>query len=86
MTTLNRGHWPLGRRRHTIDQARLATCLTTLRTLLDTHRQPGVVSARALADQLGVSDRTVRRWLSEEDLPPAAMLRRVEAWCRRMIE
>ncbi len=35
---------------------------------------------RGLAAHLGVNDRTVRRWLSGEDTPAPAMVRRIAAW------
>ena len=83
MNTENRrGHWPLGKRRNTVDPTRLAAALDAVRQLLAVPRR-GEVSVRALAGHVGVSDRTVRRWLSGEDLPPAGAVRRVEAWVRR---
>jgi hypothetical protein len=84
MTTqaTHRGGWTPGKRRHRVDPVRLAAALDSVRGLLANPRR-GEVSVRALAAHVGVSDRTVRRWLSGEDLPPAGAVRRVEAWVRR---
>jgi DNA-binding transcriptional regulator YiaG len=79
-----RGHWPAGKRRHAVDEPRRAAAMESLRTLLQTRRRRGEISARALADHLGVSDRTVRRWISGEDHPRARMLWRIERWAARM--
>jgi hypothetical protein len=54
----------------------------------DVHRllaEPvrGEVSIRALATHCGVSDRTLRRWLSGEDWPPATQVTRLAAWVRK---
>lgn len=58
-------------------QTVLADVLALLRT-----PQRGVVSIRALADYCRVSDRTVRRWLSGEDWPPATQVRAMAEWVR----
>lgn len=42
-----------------------------------------VVSIRALATNCRVSDRTLRRWLSGEDWPPATQVRRLAQWSRQ---
>lgn len=46
------------------------------------HPVRGVRSARAAAEALGVSDRTVRRWVSGEDWPDAETCRRIMTWLR----
>ena len=79
-----RGHWPKGRRRHALDPARHQRVMQQLRTLLESQAVRGKVSARVLAAHLGVSEATIRRWLSEVDLPPPATLRKIEAWVNRM--
>lgn len=78
-----RGHWPRGKRRHALDPARHKRVMQQVRTLLDTRATRGEISRRALAGHLGVSETAIRRWLNEEDLPPPAMLRRLEAWVWR---
>jgi hypothetical protein len=80
---MSRGHWPLGKRRNSVDPEQLAAALAALAVVLDTRYCRGLVSLRALADHLGVSDRSVRRWLSGEDYPPARVLRRIETWTNR---
>lgn len=73
-----RGHWPAGRRRHSpgTEYDRL---LDRLRERLD-RRVWGKVSCRVLADWCGVSDRTVRRWLSGQHLPEARQTMRISSW------
>lgn len=53
-----------------------------LSAVAEAVRRPvrGIRSVRVLAAHLGVSDRTVRRWLSGEDWPPAEALARMRAW------
>lgn len=77
------GGWPRGRYRNATDGDNTREVLDALRVLLDTQHARGRVSLRVLSDHLSVSDRTVRRWLSGEDMPPAATLKRVAAWVRR---
>lgn len=45
-----------------------------------TPPEPGLRSVRVVAQFCGVSDRTVRRWLSGEDLPAPAALEQVRRW------
>jgi len=79
-----RGHWPRGKRRHAVDPQRHQTAILRLSALLDAHsgRRDGV-SRLGLARYVGVSDRTVRRWLSQEDLPSPQALRKIERWLHR---
>lgn len=79
-----RGHWQRGRRRHAVEPSRHQRVLQQLRTLLDTRARRGVISVRALAEHVRVSDRSVRRWLSEEDIPDARTLQSIDAWVQRM--
>jgi len=72
------GHWPKGKRRNTV--AGWSRTRLGLQRLLDNHYQRGVISIRALAADVGVSDRTVRRWLSGEDVPAAESAELVAAW------
>lgn len=55
-----------------------------LEELREALRYParGVVSVRACADALGVSDRTVRRWISEEDWPSPGAVAELRRWVR----
>jgi transcriptional regulator with XRE-family HTH domain len=43
---------------------------------------PDPRSRRELARHLGISDRTIRRWLSGEDVPPPAHIRALRKWVR----
>lgn len=44
----------------------------------------GFVSIRQAALACAVSDRTVRRWLTGEDWPPALALKRLDLWLHRV--
>lgn len=41
-------------------------------------------SARALAAWCGVSDMTVRRWLSGDDWPAIEQVKKIEAWLKKL--
>ncbi|MGH2602628.1 MAG: helix-turn-helix domain-containing protein [Gammaproteobacteria bacterium] len=58
-----RGHWPAGRRRGS-NQGR-AQALARIAHAVEGRR----FSIREIARMLSVSDRSVRRWLAEEDWP-----------------
>lgn len=78
MTT--RGHWPKGRRRHATNERAAKRVLATLAALLKGGPQYGRISRRKLAETIGVSDRTVRRWLAGEDLPAPDSLILLRRW------
>jgi hypothetical protein len=46
--------------------------------------QPGRISLRALANYIGVSDRTIRRWLSGHDWPDSENIRNIRRWLRHI--
>lgn len=73
-----------GQRRTTAGAARERE--VTLADLAAAIREPvrGVASIRVVAAYCGVSDRTVRRWLTGEDWPPASQIRRMRAWLRQL--
>ncbi len=75
----SKGHWPAGKRRHedVVKWSRVRLQLTRL--LADKHKR-GVISARAVAADVGVSDRTIRRYLSGEDRPSPATQRAIAQW------
>jgi transcriptional regulator with XRE-family HTH domain len=79
MTKPTKGHWPKGKRRNA-DSGRWSRVRLSLQALLENHYSRGMVSARKLAEDLGVSDRSVRRWLSGEDRPDADTQEAVEQW------
>lgn len=73
-----RGGWPTGKRRHPIGQ--WPATLAQLVVLLRDHAQRGAISRNALAKAVGVSEGTVRRWVSAEDVPSPEMQRAVRKW------
>lgn len=75
------GHWPRGKRRNP-DRGNWSMVRLTLARFIDDHLRRGEISYRALAADLGVSDRTVRRWLAGEDRPPAELQEAAEQWVR----
>jgi len=74
-----RGGWPVGKKRHADvgdwQRIRLRVC-----SLLDDRYEYGRVTVRAIAAAIGVSDRTMRRWLSGEDRPSPEDQERLRAW------
>jgi len=72
-----RGGWPVGKRRHPVGT--WPDTLARLRALLQQPRR-GVVSRNALAKAVGVSEGTVRRWVSGEDVPSVGMQGKVKRW------
>ena len=81
-----RGHWPAGRTRNDTpdDWPEVRERLITL--FAGTSRARAIqrgISRKQLAQHLGVSDRTVRRWMSGEDGPTGAAVRGVAAWTKR---
>ena len=65
-----KGHWPKGRRRNDpgVSAGELGR---VLKKFLRYKIQKGL-SYRALEEELGRCDRTLRRWLNGEDWPPAS--------------
>jgi transposase-like protein len=62
------GHWPRGKRRSDIDARTRRRALASIRRA---HVRDGH-SLRSIARTIGVSDRTLRRWLAGEDHPSPA--------------
>ena len=79
-----RGGWVPGKRRHA-DVGDWSRIRIDLARLLDHHARNGVVSARALAAVLGVSDHTVRRWARGEDRPSPETQERVRSWASEQL-
>lgn len=72
-----KGHWAKGKRRNiprgwSLLQERLREVIK--------HR----LSARQVASRIGVSDRTLRRWLSNEDNPTEDNAEQIRAMLRLM--
>lgn len=80
-----RGHWPAGKYRHQ-DRVRWTRVRQRLARVLKKYPDPGRVSCRALAAEIGVSDRTVRRWLDGTDRPDPKYQRAVRDWLRAVVE
>lgn len=74
-----RGGWTPGKRRH-VDVGDWQRIRLRIVSLLNDRPQYGVISARAISLALGVSDRTVRRWLRGEDRPSPDDQERLRAW------
>jgi len=72
-----RGHWPAGQRRHA-GRGVLILIARLRRATRRNARQP--VSLRRAAREIGVCDRTVRRWLAEVDYPSAEHSKKIRQW------
>lgn len=82
MIAAPRGHWPRGRRRNPITPRGWERLRAAIAAILPDAPRHGRLSRRALARYLGVSDRTVRRWLDGTDYPSAEYLPGLRAWLR----
>lgn len=80
-----RGGWPSGKLRHE-QQGHWPVTLRALGRLLTQDHKHGVRSRKALARDLEASDRTVRRWLAGEDLPPPATQDAVREWVAHQVK
>lgn len=67
-----RGHWPAGKRRSDVEPLERRRAVVRLRAAIEKGE-----SRRAIARAIGMSDRTVRRWLAGEDWPMAQSARRL---------
>lgn len=79
-----KGHWTKGKPRSTVDPRLWGLLRQRLKMLLDEFRIPGSLSIRGLAARVGVTDRTMRRWLAGEDLPPAEAMATMRQWFHEM--
>ena len=73
------GHWPAGKRRNP-DRGSWSRVRLALSRFLDAHHCRGQISARRLASDLGVSPRTVNRWLHGVDRPAADAQDAAQQW------
>lgn len=77
----NRGHWPAGKRRHPKMPAKLKARINKAITPIAGGPVPeGTHTVKSIARDIGVSDRTLRRWLSGEDNPSPDHVARLEQW------
>lgn len=74
-----RGHWPAGKRRNP-DRGNWSRVRLSLRRFIEEHYCRGVISIRAVAADLGVDDRSVRKWLDGTSRPNEATQEAVEQW------
>jgi hypothetical protein len=79
-----KGHWPLGKRRNKVadDWHQVRETLTQLVTV---HLVATIRSQTALAEKLGVSQRSVGRWISGEDVPQSLYQSKLRTWCRQQL-
>jgi len=78
-----RGHWPAGRRRNAPSPSRQV--LSRVRRVLVYRHSYGEISRRSLAVHIGVSDRTVRRWLDGTHIPSPEYLAALRRWAARYV-
>ena len=74
-----RGGWTPGKRRNP-DVGDWQRIRLRVVSLLNDRPEYGRVSVRAIAAVIGVSDRTLRRWLSGEDRPPPLAQEQLRQW------
>lgn len=74
-----RGHWPSGKRRNQ-DIGDWSKIRKGLVKLLSSSLRPGVISSRALAKDIGVDERAIRKWLSGECRPLPASQEACRVW------
>lgn len=74
-----RGHWPKGKRRNQ-DAGNWQRIRLSTHRLIENHWRHGKITYRALAAAVGVSDRTIRRYLAGEDRPPVELQEAIEQW------
>jgi hypothetical protein len=77
-------HWPLGKRRHT-DTGEWTPILVQLQAFFRALSST-LLSRRAASHQLGISERTLRRWIAGEDRPAPEDQDRVLGWLTRTRE
>lgn len=76
-----RGHWPRGKRRNQpLPQRQINGLMRRLKNKLTPGAKTEGQSINQTAREIGVSDRTLRRWLAGEDNPSAAHLVLLQAW------
>lgn len=72
-----KGHWPAGKRRNQpLPQRQINGLMRRLRKATETEDH----SLRSCAAEIGVSDRTLRRWIAGEDNPSAEHLVLLQQW------
>lgn len=77
------GHYPKGVRRNE-DRGDWGITLLALQTLLDNYPRPGEISLGALADKIGVTKKSVSKWLKGINRPDPETQELVATWVRQM--
>lgn len=77
-----RGHWPPGKRRNAVDPKKHQRVLQLLVSLHESSHREGPYSYAKVAAAIGVDGRTVRRWVSEEDVPTPENLAALEKYLK----
>ena len=78
-----RGHWPKGKRRNE-DRGDWSRLRLRLASLINNYHLRGSVSIRVCADAIGVSDRTVRKYLDGTLRPTLDTQDAIETWIAEM--
>lgn len=80
---MTKGHWPKGKPRNEV-RRHWAKTREAAHGLVTDHFKRGVCSIKVLAEYVGVSDRSVGRWLNQIDYPAPDHQDAVREWCRSM--
>jgi len=75
-----KGHWPAGKRRNP-DGGQWSRIRLSLTSLVTEYYEPGVRTCIQVGLEIGVSDRSVRRWIKGEDVPALELQDLLKAWC-----
>lgn len=66
-----------------VSKRALATLLGALSTLLATKAEPGVVSLKVLARACGRNEKSIRRYLCGEKVPPSTVVQAMQVFLRK---
>lgn len=80
-----KGHWPAGSCRHP-DGGNWSRIRLSLTSLTTEHYERGIRSTEAVAAALDVSGRSVRRWISGEDVPAPELQDLLRTWCAEQVK
>ena len=76
-----KGHWPKGKRRNqSLPQRQINGLMRRVKNKLNPGKRKEGQSLNQTAREIGVSTRTLRRWLDGEDNPSAAHMVKLQAW------
>lgn len=77
-----RGHWPAGRHRNP-DTGNWSEIRLQLQALLDNHYSIAKrIYVLACAEDIGVSERSVRRWLAGSHRPEPESQKKIASWIK----